>query len=168
MKHQVDRVGVSADDIKALEGVVRARSSAHYISKADVEDIASTIWLESVGARARGSQAPLNKYAMLLAQKARYYQRAADGNAQRWPEYSAGRSDHGAFDPADARQRFGLSIEVRDVLGRLPRHLREVLVLCDMEGLTLHQAAVHLGVSVATAHRRRTLGREAFRVAWTA
>ncbi|MCB9557887.1 MAG: RNA polymerase sigma factor [Deltaproteobacteria bacterium] len=58
-------------------------------------------------------------------------------------------------------------IEVRRVLGTLSTKLRDVLVLVDIEGCSLSDAAQLLGVPVNTVRSRRRLAREAFVRAWS-
>jgi RNA polymerase sigma factor (sigma-70 family) len=56
---------------------------------------------------------------------------------------------------------------VAEVLGRMSAKLRDVLVLVNLEGLGLHEAAEALGVSVNTVRSRRRLAQEDFRRRWT-
>lgn len=57
---------------------------------------------------------------------------------------------------------------VREVLCRLSHKLRDVLVLCDIEELPLHEVAELLEVPVNTVRSRRRIAREKFLSLWTA
>lgn len=79
-----------------------------------------------------------------------------------------------AVDPDDvarlrglvARDDGELSIQVRDVLARMPVHHRAVLVLRELEGLDERSAAKVLGIAPGTVKSRLHRARSAFRKAW--
>lgn len=66
----------------------------------------------------------------------------------------------GAAEGEEARAR------VSEVLARMSAKLRDVLVLVDLEGLGLSEAAETLGVPVNTVRSRRRLAQEDFRRRW--
>jgi RNA polymerase sigma factor (sigma-70 family) len=63
------------------------------------------------------------------------------------------------FDPAD-RERMPI---LHEEIGRLPARLREALVLCYLEGLTVEAAASRIGCPVGTLKSRLGKGRELLR-----
>ncbi len=65
-------------------------------------------------------------------------------------------------DPVDRFARSDLIAAVQAALDQLPAELREVLVLCEVEGRTDSEAALLLGVPVGTAKSRLRRARERF------
>jgi RNA polymerase sigma-70 factor, ECF subfamily len=65
------------------------------------------------------------------------------------------------FDPMDELVRAETILAVRRAIVRLPRHYREVIVLCELNGLSYDEAAHVIGCRVGTIrsrlHRARTL-----------
>jgi RNA polymerase sigma factor (sigma-70 family) len=64
-------------------------------------------------------------------------------------------------DRNDGRQ--GLEEVIHEEINRLPARNRVAVVLCDLEGRTLEQAARHLGCAVGTVKSRLSRGREKLR-----
>jgi RNA polymerase sigma-70 factor (ECF subfamily) len=69
----------------------------------------------------------------------------------------------GEVDIEEAVERRRIQTAVQDVLGRLPRHHRTVLVLRDFEGLSYAEMATALNCSVAAVNTRLHRARDAFR-----
>jgi RNA polymerase sigma-70 factor, ECF subfamily len=77
-------------------------------------------------------------------------------------EFLGGRRDRaGSADPASILEEAELAAHVRDALRKLPVRHRELIVLCDLHGLSYADAAAATGVSTAAVrsrlHRARLL-----------
>ncbi len=70
--------------------------------------------------------------------------------------------------PESALLRSSEAGKVRNVLNSLPRSLREVLVLRELEGLSYRQIAEALALPIGTVMSRLARGRTQFEVAWRA
>jgi RNA polymerase sigma-70 factor (ECF subfamily) len=73
------------------------------------------------------------------------------------------RPDGTDYEPADPHDAFGdgeLRLDIGSALSRLPAQLRAAVVLVDVEGLSVAQAATLLGVPVGTVKSRAARGRE--------
>jgi RNA polymerase sigma-70 factor (ECF subfamily) len=68
-----------------------------------------------------------------------------------------------ATDIEEAVERRRIQAAVQEILGRLPKHHRTVLVLRDFEGLSYTEMAKVLDCSVAAVNTRLHRAREAFR-----
>lgn len=68
--------------------------------------------------------------------------------------------------PESATQSEEARARVAEVLARMSAKLRDVLVLVDLEGVGLNEAAETLGVPVNTVRSRRRLAQEDFRRRW--
>ncbi|MEO6512174.1 MAG: RNA polymerase sigma factor SigM [Nocardioides sp.] len=68
-------------------------------------------------------------------------------------------TSHGADDPADVSVATERRRRVLDALGQLPANQRAALVLVDMEGYPVHEAAVMLGCAEGTVKSRCFRGR---------
>jgi RNA polymerase sigma-70 factor, ECF subfamily len=66
-----------------------------------------------------------------------------------------------ANDPAYAAERHEANQLMHALLARLPEDLREVLVLVELEDLTIRQATESLGVNLRTGQRRLLAARKA-------
>ncbi|WP_260858435.1 RNA polymerase sigma factor SigM [Dermacoccus nishinomiyaensis] len=73
---------------------------------------------------------------------------------QEWPEYDIA-------DTRDAHAQTDVRLDVRQALAQLPEGQRLCLVLVDMEGLSVAEAATHLGVAEGTVKSRCARGRTA-------
>ncbi|MBN1605550.1 MAG: RNA polymerase sigma factor [Polyangiaceae bacterium] len=67
--------------------------------------------------------------------------------------------------PAEAAERREANHLMHAVLAELPDELRQVLVLVELEGLSVREASGALGVRPRTCHRRLNAAREAFNLA---
>jgi len=89
-----------------------------------------------------------------------------------------GRDDGGGFSiddvpsdddtPESALLKSSEAGKVRHVLNKLPRSLREVLVLRELEGLSYRQMAETLALPIGTVMSRLARGRTQFEIAWRA
>jgi RNA polymerase sigma factor (sigma-70 family) len=70
--------------------------------------------------------------------------------------------------PESALLRSSEAGKVRNVLNKLPRALREVLVLREMEGLSYRQIAETSALPIGTVMSRLARGRTQFEIAWRA
>jgi RNA polymerase sigma-70 factor (ECF subfamily) len=70
--------------------------------------------------------------------------------------------------PETALLRSSEAGKVRGVLNSLPRSLREVLVLRELEGLSYRQMAETLALPIGTVMSRLARGRTQFEIAWRA
>jgi len=70
--------------------------------------------------------------------------------------------------PETALLRSSEAGRVRGVLNNLPRSLREVLVLRELEGLSYRQMAEALALPIGTVMSRLARGRTQFEIAWRA
>ena len=73
---------------------------------------------------------------------------------QEWPEYDIA-------DTRDAHAQTDVRLDVRQALAQLPEGQRLCLVLVDMEGLSVTEAATHLGIAEGTVKSRCARGRTA-------
>ncbi len=75
-----------------------------------------------------------------------------------------GREDDAALaiatDPADAISRAQMTRQLRLAILRLPLHYREVVVLCELNGLSYEQAAAVVGSPVGTVRSRLSRARQ--------
>ena len=69
--------------------------------------------------------------------------------------------EHELADNRDAHASVDTRLEVREALDRLPEGQRMALVLVDMHGLSVHEAAAVLEVAEGTVKSRCSRGREA-------
>ncbi len=74
-----------------------------------------------------------------------------------------GRSAAGRLDAARDREADDLGAVLHEEVGRLPPRYRAAVLLCDLEGLPLVEAARHLGCPVGTVKSRVARGRERLR-----
>ena len=68
--------------------------------------------------------------------------------------------------PEESTSSAQIQTKVTSVLGKLSPKLRDVLVLCDIEGCSVSEAAQSLEVPVNTVRSRRRLARESFQSLW--
>ena len=73
---------------------------------------------------------------------------------QEWPEYDIA-------DKRDEHAQTDVRLDVRQALAQLPEGQRLCLVLVDMEGLSVTEAATHLGIAEGTVKSRCARGRTA-------
>lgn len=139
------------------------------VPDADAEDVTQRVFLvvhrrlddaieiENVGGWVRGIAlkvvAEHHRWRRVRRVKAWFVQEAATPEAP-----DAGPEN--ATESEEARQR------VAEVLARMSSKLRDVLVLVDLEGLGLNEAAEALGIPVNTVRSRRRLAQEDFRRRW--
>ena len=64
--------------------------------------------------------------------------------------------------PADVAENKEVRAQIQKVIHKLPLHHKEVLVLCDVQGLSYEEAAEILGCSVGTVASRLNRARTAF------
>jgi RNA polymerase sigma-70 factor, ECF subfamily len=67
--------------------------------------------------------------------------------------------------PAEAAERREANQLMHAILAELPDELRQVLVLVELEGLSVRDASEALGIRLRTCHRRLSAAREAFNLA---
>jgi RNA polymerase sigma-70 factor, ECF subfamily len=139
------------------------------VSDADAEDVTQRVFvivhrrvddlvaIENVGGWVRGVAlrvvAEHHRWRRVRRLKAWFVNEAATPEAP-----DAGPEN--ATESEEARER------VAEVLSRMSAKLRDVLVLVDLEGLGLNEAAETLGVPVNTVRSRRRLAQEDFRRRW--
>lgn len=66
-------------------------------------------------------------------------------------------------DPMGARQEAELASQVRRALSRLPARYRELIVLCDLHGLSYADTAVVVNISISAVRSRLHRGRQILR-----
>jgi RNA polymerase sigma-70 factor (ECF subfamily) len=75
-----------------------------------------------------------------------------------------GREDEGAFavssDPTDQLSRAEATRQLRQAILRLPMHYREIVVLCELNGLSYEEAAVIANCPVGTVRSRLSRARQ--------
>jgi RNA polymerase sigma factor (sigma-70 family) len=98
-------------------------------------------WLHSVARRVAG-------YARLAAQRRRRHERRAAGMVERFETH---------------RHRDDVAETVHFKIDQLPEKYRDVVLLCDLDGLTEGQAAQRLGRPIGTIRSQLSRGRERLR-----
>ena len=153
----------TSDDLAKLKSVVRGKTSAQ-LGAADVEDITGEILLSAcVTAWNADTTVPLAALAFRYAALPSYYtdaRKAAAAVSDKDPMAY----EWGSGDASTAT----LSVEIRHVLYSLSPTSRQMIWMCDVEGMTLSESATMLNVSTATAYRRLKQAHEEFRAAWDA
>jgi len=74
------------------------------------------------------------------------------------------REESPADDPLECLENAQLAAVIRKALGRLPSRYREVIVLCDLHGLSYDEAALVVGASVGAVRSRLHRGRQLLRL----
>jgi RNA polymerase sigma-70 factor (ECF subfamily) len=72
--------------------------------------------------------------------------------------------ESGAEDPLDRLENAQRAAVVRRALSRLPSRYRELIVLCDLHGLSYEEAALVVGASVGAVRSRLHRGRQLLRL----
>jgi RNA polymerase sigma factor (sigma-70 family) len=109
--------------------------------------------------RRLGVRSPLGPWLFGVARRVCSRARAA---AARRAKHEA-HATRAAVAPPDAGLSPDVAALVHAEVGRLPRSLRSVVVLCDLAGLSYHEAADRLGVTHAAVRGRLARGRDRLR-----
>jgi RNA polymerase sigma factor (sigma-70 family) len=153
----------TSEHLAMLRSIVK-RNASTTLSKDHRDDIAGEILLSAcVTASRPGSSASIAQIAFSYAKLPSYYSTVAERMAK------VAEKDPTTYEWTDsAVSNATLSVDVRNVLSGLDPASRQIIWLCDVEGLTLSETATILGISTTTAHRRLEQAQNDFKAAWTA
>lgn len=152
----------TSDDLAKLKSVVRGKASAQF-GAADVEDITGEILLSAcVTAWNADTTVPVAALAFTYAALPSYYTDARKAAA------AVSDKDPVSYDWGSDANTATLSVEIRHVLYSLSPISRQMIWMCDVEGMTLNESATMLNLSTATAYRRLEHAHEEFRAIWNA